>query len=375
MPRPPTGAVAERGLQVLQNLVLSLWSDHTSAALQQQAQQQHGAALPPPNATVGSSATNATTTTTTTSSSSSSSSGSSGHGLGSRDASTAFYLTLFLLMGLGSVAVVLARSVLLVAGSVAASRRLHDALLRKLLRLPMSFFDSQPSGAWRAARGVWWCVCGVAWRGVCVCACVCAVWGSTACVRVCVCVGGEGVLKASIPSTTPAQRNARAPCVCVCGAPHAAHNAQHMHTHPHTHTHTQHTHTRTHTRTRMHHRPPAQPIHQGHGGRRHAAVGGRQQRALVPRVGRARGRGGGGCVAPHGVRARATHVPLLQARALCARACVCVLHVFMCVHVCVCVARGCRGCSAWVLCAARMRAWLAPHVRMPRNSSLRHGRF
>jgi ABC-type bacteriocin/lantibiotic exporter with double-glycine peptidase domain len=49
-------------------------------------------------------------------------------------------------LGLGSVAVVLARSALLVVGSVAASRQLHHRLLTKMLRLPMSFYDAQPTG-------------------------------------------------------------------------------------------------------------------------------------------------------------------------------------------------------------------------------------
>jgi ABC-type bacteriocin/lantibiotic exporter with double-glycine peptidase domain len=50
-------------------------------------------------------------------------------------------------LGLGSVAVVLGRSALLVVGSIAASRQLHERLLAKMLRLPMSFYDAQPTGA------------------------------------------------------------------------------------------------------------------------------------------------------------------------------------------------------------------------------------
>lgn len=38
------------------------------------------------------------------------------------------------------------RSALLVVGSINASRSLHSALLAKVVRLPMSFFDSQPTG-------------------------------------------------------------------------------------------------------------------------------------------------------------------------------------------------------------------------------------
>jgi ABC-type bacteriocin/lantibiotic exporter with double-glycine peptidase domain len=49
-------------------------------------------------------------------------------------------------LGLGSVAVVLGRSALLVVGSISASRQLHERLLTKMLRLPMSFYDAQPTG-------------------------------------------------------------------------------------------------------------------------------------------------------------------------------------------------------------------------------------
>jgi ABC-type multidrug transport system fused ATPase/permease subunit len=112
------GAFGERGLQVLQNLVLSLWSNHTSSVQQQQKAAAAAAAAgqapdssPPPGSF-----------------------------------RTGFYLTLYFALGLGSVGVVLLRSALLVVGSIAASRRLHRQLLHKLLRLPMSFFDAQPSG-------------------------------------------------------------------------------------------------------------------------------------------------------------------------------------------------------------------------------------
>lgn len=50
------------------------------------------------------------------------------------------------MLGLGSVAVVLVRSAVLVVGSIAASRQLHHKLLVKMLRLPMSFYDAQPTG-------------------------------------------------------------------------------------------------------------------------------------------------------------------------------------------------------------------------------------
>jgi ABC-type multidrug transport system fused ATPase/permease subunit len=111
---------------VLQNLVLSLWSNNTSRSMKQQ---QQASAAP-------ASALNATAFNNSTSSS-----GGSG-----QTHSTGFYLALYFALGLSSVGVVLLRSLLLVVGSIAASARLHSQLLAKLLRLPMSFFDTQPSG-------------------------------------------------------------------------------------------------------------------------------------------------------------------------------------------------------------------------------------
>lgn len=49
-------------------------------------------------------------------------------------------------MGFVSIGIQLLRSVLLIYGSIRASRRLARALLDKVVRLPMSFFDSQPTG-------------------------------------------------------------------------------------------------------------------------------------------------------------------------------------------------------------------------------------
>lgn len=104
---------------MLQNLVLSLWSNHTSSVQQQQQAAEAAAAADPPAAADSPLA---------------------------GSFRTGFYLTLYFALGLGSVGVVLLRSALLVVGSIAASRRLHRQLLHKLLRLPMSFFDAQPSG-------------------------------------------------------------------------------------------------------------------------------------------------------------------------------------------------------------------------------------
>ena len=65
----------------------------------------------------------------------------------------AWYLGLYVALGLCSVGVALLLSGLLVMGSVSASRALHAGLLTKLLRLPLGFFDSQPTGAWLTTRG------------------------------------------------------------------------------------------------------------------------------------------------------------------------------------------------------------------------------
>jgi ABC-type bacteriocin/lantibiotic exporter with double-glycine peptidase domain len=53
---------------------------------------------------------------------------------------------LYFVLGLVSVVIVLVRTFLLVIGSIAASRKLHRELLAKLVRLPMAFFDTQPTG-------------------------------------------------------------------------------------------------------------------------------------------------------------------------------------------------------------------------------------
>jgi ABC-type multidrug transport system fused ATPase/permease subunit len=52
----------------------------------------------------------------------------------------------FFLFGAGSLVVGLVRSGLLIVGSLSASRGLHSRLLARVVRLPMSFFDSQPTG-------------------------------------------------------------------------------------------------------------------------------------------------------------------------------------------------------------------------------------
>lgn len=55
-------------------------------------------------------------------------------------------MLLYMALGLSSIALQLIRSGSLIAGSIRASRTLQARLLAKVVRLPMSFFDSQPTG-------------------------------------------------------------------------------------------------------------------------------------------------------------------------------------------------------------------------------------
>ena len=56
------------------------------------------------------------------------------------------YITVYVALGLASLGLQGGRALLLVLGSFNASRRLHVNLLAKVMRLPMAFFDSQPTG-------------------------------------------------------------------------------------------------------------------------------------------------------------------------------------------------------------------------------------
>jgi ABC-type multidrug transport system fused ATPase/permease subunit len=56
------------------------------------------------------------------------------------------WLTLYFSLGMASIGLQVIRALATISGSVAASRRLHAGLLHKVVRLPMSFFDSQPAG-------------------------------------------------------------------------------------------------------------------------------------------------------------------------------------------------------------------------------------
>lgn len=53
---------------------------------------------------------------------------------------------MYLILGVLSMVIQIARSLLMVSGSIKASRKLQRELLNKVVRLPMSFFDSQPTG-------------------------------------------------------------------------------------------------------------------------------------------------------------------------------------------------------------------------------------
>lgn len=111
----------ERGLQVGQNFDLSVWSSHTA-----EKQQAAAAAATASQAAGGQSPVQPTD-------------------------HTAAYLTLYFSLGLASIGVTALRSLGIVAGSITASRQLHLQLLTKVLRLPMSFFDAQPTGDWPVA--------------------------------------------------------------------------------------------------------------------------------------------------------------------------------------------------------------------------------
>ncbi|KAL6750031.1 P-loop containing nucleoside triphosphate hydrolase protein [Haematococcus lacustris] len=92
-------AFSERGLQVGQNYVLSWWSNDT----------QDAAAL-------------------------------------GRKPHTKRWLTLYVMLGLISIGLQLVRAVMTITGAITASRQLHKQLMSKVVRLPMSFYDSQPTG-------------------------------------------------------------------------------------------------------------------------------------------------------------------------------------------------------------------------------------
>lgn len=56
------------------------------------------------------------------------------------------YMWTYFLLGLVSLVLQAGKAVVVVLGSIAAAKKLHAALLETVLHLPMSFFDSQPTG-------------------------------------------------------------------------------------------------------------------------------------------------------------------------------------------------------------------------------------
>lgn len=56
------------------------------------------------------------------------------------------YVKVYFILGVVSLAFQVAKAIILVLGSMVAAKRLHASLLSTILRLPMSFFDSQPNG-------------------------------------------------------------------------------------------------------------------------------------------------------------------------------------------------------------------------------------
>ena len=57
-----------------------------------------------------------------------------------------FYLGVYACLGLGSLVLQAGKAVFLVKGTINSSRELHSRFLNKVMRLPMSFFESQPTG-------------------------------------------------------------------------------------------------------------------------------------------------------------------------------------------------------------------------------------
>jgi len=57
-----------------------------------------------------------------------------------------WYLGVYAVLGLGSLILQASKAVFLVKGTINSSREMHDRFLSKVLRLPMSFFESQPTG-------------------------------------------------------------------------------------------------------------------------------------------------------------------------------------------------------------------------------------
>ncbi|KAK9797814.1 hypothetical protein WJX73_000524 [Symbiochloris irregularis] len=93
------GYLAQQGFQVLQNFWLSIWTDATANAEEQQT-----------------------------------------------TIDTGYYVGIYLALGLTAISFTVGRSFCLVYGSLRSGRQLHQRLLEKVIRLPMSFFDTQPSG-------------------------------------------------------------------------------------------------------------------------------------------------------------------------------------------------------------------------------------
>lgn len=103
----PTALVAaafmERSLQVGQNFTLSSWSNQTTQ--KQKGESSHQA---------------------------------TSHNM--------YFMTVYFILGLSSMVMGLIKTGVIIMGSISASRTLHRQLLAKVVRLPMSFFDSQPTG-------------------------------------------------------------------------------------------------------------------------------------------------------------------------------------------------------------------------------------
>lgn len=57
-----------------------------------------------------------------------------------------FYMEIYFTFGLSSIVFTFIGALILLAGTLSASKKMHSNLLKKVVKLPMSFFDTQPSG-------------------------------------------------------------------------------------------------------------------------------------------------------------------------------------------------------------------------------------
>ena len=62
--------------------------------------------------------------------------------------SLAHRLQIYGAIGMAAIVFSLVKQLFLVSGVFSSGKKLHNQLLDKIMRLPMSFYDSQPTGRW-----------------------------------------------------------------------------------------------------------------------------------------------------------------------------------------------------------------------------------